>query len=43
MKYPRKQPGMVVRKDEGLTLKEKETVKEIMHRNDKALKLLARM
>lgn len=43
MRYPAKQPIKIVRKDEGLTAKEKETVDEIMHRNDKVLKILANM
>ncbi len=43
MRYPGKQTGTVVRKEEGLTPKDKETVEEIMHRNDKALRTLARM
>jgi|GEM_PF-3392116 len=43
MRYPAKQPIKVVRKDEGLTVKEKETIDEIMHRNDKVLKILANM
>jgi len=43
MRYPAKQPIKIVRKEEGLTAKEKETVDEIMHRNDKVLKILANM
>lgn len=43
MRYQAKQPKTVVRKEEGLTSKEKEEVLEIMQKNDKALKILARM
>jgi len=43
MRYPAKQPLKIVRKDEGLTAKEEETVDEIMQRNDKVLKILANM
>lgn len=43
MRYQAKQPKTVVRNEEGLTSKEKEEVLEIMKKNDKALKILARM
>jgi len=43
MRYPAKQPITVVRKEEGLTAKEKEAVEEIMQRNDKVLRILADM
>ena len=43
MRLPAKQPIKIVRKDEGLTAKEKETVDEVMRRNDKVLKILAHM
>jgi hypothetical protein len=43
MRYLEKQPIKVVRKDEGLTTKEKEALDDIMQRNDKVLKILAQM
>jgi hypothetical protein len=43
MRCPERKPGKAVRKEEGLTPKDKETVKEVMHRNDKALSTLSHM
>ena len=42
MRYPGKQHQKIVRKEEGLTAKEKEAVDEIIHMNDEVLKILAK-
>jgi hypothetical protein len=43
MRSPERKSGKTVRNEEGLTPKDKETVKEVMQRNDKALSTLSQM